>query len=270
MDAVFKALADSNRRRLLDSLNARDGQSLRELCGELEMSRQAVSKHLATLEAVNLVTTVRRGRQKLHYLNPIPINDIAERWIGRYHGRRVGMLAELKDTLEEAMTKPEFVYTTYIATTPQRLWRALTEPAFIRQWFEETGPESDWQVGSPVKWSSAPGQPPLDLDQVVLESDPPRRLSYTWHTYQPEHQEMFGWSDEHLAELRNEPRSIVTFDIEPTGDTVKLTVTHHGFEAETEMLRAVSQGWPILLSNLKSLLETGRTLQLHETGKAGS
>src|SRR5919201_1293205 len=126
MDGVFRALGDPSRRRLLDSLNAADGQSLRELCTGLEMARQSVSKHLAVLEAANLVTTVRRGRHKLHYLNAAPINDISERWITRYHHDRVHALADLKRALEEdsTMDRPSFVYTTYIRTTPERLWRA--------------------------------------------------------------------------------------------------------------------------------------------------
>jgi DNA-binding transcriptional ArsR family regulator len=123
MDAIFRALADPGRRRLLDSLNARNGQTLRELCAEMDMARQSVSKHLAVLEAANLVTTVWRGREKLHYLNPAPINDISERWIDRYEQQRVDALADLKRALENpTMNKPSFVYTTYIQTTPERLW----------------------------------------------------------------------------------------------------------------------------------------------------
>src|SRR5690242_5737878 len=114
MDEVFKALADASRRRLLDRLNARNGQSLRELCTGLDMARQSVSKHLAVLEAANLVTTVWHGREKLHYLNAEPINTIAERWINHYDRARVRALADLKTALEdEPMGKPEFVYTTY-------------------------------------------------------------------------------------------------------------------------------------------------------------
>jgi DNA-binding transcriptional ArsR family regulator len=101
MDAVFKALADASRRQLLDRLYAHNGQTLNELCARLDMSRQAVSKHLAVLEAANLVVTVRRGREKLHYLNPVPINDIAERWIGKYERKRLSALSELKKKLEE-------------------------------------------------------------------------------------------------------------------------------------------------------------------------
>src|SRR6478609_7964882 len=129
IDDVFRALADPSRRQLLDRLNVRNGQTLRELCAGLHMARQSVSKHLALLEAASLVTTVRRGREKLHYLNAAPINAIADRWITRYDQGRVHALADLKTALEDTtMQRPEFVYTTYINTTPERLWQALTEP----------------------------------------------------------------------------------------------------------------------------------------------
>ena len=101
MDAVFKALADPSRRRLLDLLHARNGQSLSELCGELDMTRQAVTKHLGILEGANLVVTQKRGREKVHYINPVPINDIADRWIGKFERHRVRALADLKKVLEE-------------------------------------------------------------------------------------------------------------------------------------------------------------------------
>src|ERR1700736_69496 len=100
MDGVFRSLADPGRRRLLDSLNGRNGQTLRELCADMDMARQSVSKHLAVLEAANLVTTLWRGREKLHYLNAAPINAIADRWINQYHRARVQTLADLKKTLE--------------------------------------------------------------------------------------------------------------------------------------------------------------------------
>jgi len=101
MDEVFKALADASRRELLDRLRADNGQTLNELSARLDMTRQAVSKHLAILESANLVATVRRGREKLHYLNPVPIHEIAERWIGKYERTRLDALAELKRGLEE-------------------------------------------------------------------------------------------------------------------------------------------------------------------------
>ena len=101
MDAVFKALADASRRALLDSLRADNGQALGELCQRLAMTRQAVSKHLAILEEANLVATVRRGREKLHYLNPVPIHEIAERWIGKFERHRLQALSELKKGMEK-------------------------------------------------------------------------------------------------------------------------------------------------------------------------
>ena len=257
MDAVFKALADASRRRLLDSLNARNGQTLRELSEGLDMTRQAVTKHLGILESAGLVTTLRRGREKLHYLNAAPINDITERWINQYDRARVHALADLKRALEETpMSQTEFVYVTYIRTSPERLWQALTEPAFIRRYFEGGGPESDWQVGSPVRWKMGPDGDNHDWDQHVLEAEPGRRLSYTWHNYEPEMAQLFGWSDEKLAELRKEKRAKVTFEIEPVGPAVKLTVIHDDFEPDSEMLKGVREGWPAILSNLKSLLET--------------
>lgn len=100
MDAVFKALADASRRELLDRLRAENGQTLNELCARLNMTRQAVSKHLAVLEEANLVATVKRGREKLHYLNPVPIHDIGERWIGKFEHSRLRALSDMKKALE--------------------------------------------------------------------------------------------------------------------------------------------------------------------------
>jgi uncharacterized protein YndB with AHSA1/START domain len=165
------------------------------------------------------------------------------------------------------MGDPVFVYTTYINTTPERLWRALTEPEFTRQYWGGLELESDWQVGSPVLLRYGPGEAAKDQGQVVLESDPYRRLAYSWHNYQPEHATIFGWSQERLAELQQEPRSRVAFDIEPAGDVVKLTVTHDGFAGETEMFKAVTGrleqsggGWLRVVASMKTLLETGASL----------
>lgn len=259
MDEVFRALADASRRRLLDSLNARNGQSLRELCAGLDMTRQSVSKHLAVLEAASLVTTLRRGREKLHYLNAAPVNAIADRWISQYDRERVRALADLKTALEqEPMTSNAFVYTTYINTTPERLWQALTEPAFTRRYWGATF-ESDWTAGSGMTWEQA-GVTTADPAQVVLESEPCRRLAYSWHTMTPEFAAAFGFSDEFRDKVAGERRSKVTFDIEQVGQIVKLTVIHDDFEPGSLVLENVSQGWPAILANLKTLLETGDTL----------
>ena len=105
MDAVFKALADESRRKLLDALHQHSGQTLTELCGLLAMTRQAVTKHLTVLEAANLVTTVWRGREKLHYLNPVPLHEIYERWIDKYERQRLQALSDLKKGLESHQPK---------------------------------------------------------------------------------------------------------------------------------------------------------------------
>jgi len=105
MDAVFKALADESRRKLLDVLHKDNGQTLGELCAHLDMTRQAVTKHLLLLEAANLVAVIWRGREKLHYLNPVPLQEIYERWIGKYELHRLRALSELKRGLEEHKEK---------------------------------------------------------------------------------------------------------------------------------------------------------------------
>ncbi|UCM88184.1 ArsR/SmtB family transcription factor [Streptomyces marincola] len=259
MDEVFKALADAGRRRLLDSLNARNGQTLRELCSQLDMARQSVSKHLALLEAAGLVTSVRRGREKLHYLDAGPVNAIADRWLSRYDRARAQALADLKHALEEPpMTDPAFVYTTYIRTTPERLWQALTDPAFTRRyWGLEFA--TDWRAGSPMTWTGQ-GLAAPDPEQVVLESEPHRRLAYTWHGLTPEWAEAAGVDAETYAALAAEPRSKVAFEIEPLGGTVRLTVVHDGFVPGSTLRGMVKHGWPAIVSGLKTLLETGDTL----------
>jgi uncharacterized protein YndB with AHSA1/START domain/DNA-binding transcriptional ArsR family regulator len=259
MDAVFKALADTSRRSLLDSLNARNGQTLTELCAGLEMTRQSVSKHLTLLEEARLITTTWRGREKVHHLNAEPINAIADRWISRYHRQRVQALADLKTALEETtMSNAEFVYTTYIRTTPEALWRALTDPAFTIRYWGMTF-DTDWQAGSSMVWLQG-GTKIVDSAQQVLESVPYRRLSYSWHTLTPEWAEQVGISADYVAKASAQPRSTVTFDLEPEGAMVKLTVIHDGIDPDSVVLASVRQGWPAIVSSLKSLLETGEPL----------
>jgi uncharacterized protein YndB with AHSA1/START domain/DNA-binding transcriptional ArsR family regulator len=263
VDEVFKALADPSRRRLLDRLNEQNGQSLRELGAGLGMARQSVSKHLAVLEAANLVTSVRRGREKLHYLNAAPISDIADRWISHYDRARVDALADLKRALEgTTMEKPEFVYTTYIRTTPELLWRALTEPAFTQRYWN-TSFHSTWEVGAPMTWDHH-GVTIADPEQVVLEYDPFHRLSYTWHTFTPELADAVGISADVMARCSAERRrSKVTFELEPVsrsgtepaGALTKLTVVHDGFDDGSLVAELVSGGWPRVVSALKTMLE---------------
>jgi DNA-binding transcriptional ArsR family regulator/uncharacterized protein YndB with AHSA1/START domain len=254
MDEVFKALADPSRRLLLDSLNTRNGQSLRQLCARLAMARQSVSKHLAVLEAANLVTTVWQGREKLHYLNAEPINAIADRWMTQYDRVRAQSLADLKTALEsDPMGSTAFVYTTYIRTTPERLWQAITDPAFSRRYMGHAM-VSDWNKGSTYVWDER-GLQIEHPGQVILEFDPYRRLAFTFHTFVPEIASIADLSEETLARAAAERRSKVSFDIAPDGDQVKLTVIHDDLEPDGTVRQLISGGWPYKLANLKSGLE---------------
>ena len=156
------------------------------------------------------------------------------------------------------MSKPEFVYTTYISTTPERLWQALTDPAFTRRYWNSAF-DTDWQPGSAMTWDNQ-GVRIADPEQVVLEADPYRRLSYTWHTFTPELATAIHLDEETYRQAAAEARSKVTFEIEPAGQQVKLTVVHDGFEPGSVVLQSVSTGWPQVLSGLKTLLESGAPL----------
>lgn len=264
-DHVFKALADPNRRLLLDTLNTRNGQTLHELCAGLDMARQSVSKHLAVLESANLVSTTRRGREKFHFLNAEPINAIADRWMTQYDRARAGALADLKTALqnhhpEHHAMDNSFVYITYIQTTPDQLWNALTDPAFTKRYWGVTL-QSDWNVDSTVTWE-LDGITMADPEQVVLVADRPNRLSYRWHTFTPDFLAKFDDDEGTLAAALSERRSKITFEIEPVGSLCKLTVTQDDFEPGSSVLAGVSQGWPPILASLKTLLETGEPLAL--------
>ena len=128
-DTVFRALADPTRRALLDRLRERNGQTLGELCEPLAMARQSATQHLGVLEAANLITTVRRGRLKLHYLNPVALWEIQERWIDRFEPPRLRTLSAIKRRAEEhpMADRPDYVYVTYIKSSPERVWDALTD-----------------------------------------------------------------------------------------------------------------------------------------------
>src|SRR4051794_14742805 len=259
MDEVFRALGDPSRRLLLDNLNERNGQTLTELCAGLDMARQSVSKHLAVLEAANLVTTVRRGREKLHYLNAEPINEIEQRWINEYDRSRIQALGDLKHALEGSeVENPQFVYTTYINATPELVWKGITDPAFTKRYWDMEF-ITDWKAGSPITWVNH-GVTIADPEQRVLESDPFRHLSYTWHSFTPEFAKAVDIDEARRARIATEKRSHATFDIEDADGITKLTVLHQFFEPESEVVKMVSQGWPRVFAGLKTLLETGELL----------
>ena len=225
------------------------------------MARQSVSKHLAVLEAANLVTTVRRGREKHHYLNAAPINEIAERWITRYEQERVNALADLKRALEDDRRGDRHACVRLRDLHPDHAGEAvagLTEPAFTERYWSISF-ETDWQAGSRMTWKTR-GLAIADPEQVVLESEPYRRLSYTWQTHSPEWARALGLTEDASDRLASEPRSKVTFEIEPLGDQVKLTVIHDDLLPGGLTGSLISNGWPRVVANLKTLLETGDTL----------
>jgi uncharacterized protein YndB with AHSA1/START domain len=237
VDEVFRALADPTRRHLLDRLHERTGLTLSELCADLAMARQSATQHLSILEAANLVTAVRHGRERLHYLNPVPIHEIQQRWIHKFEAPRLQALSAIKRAAEELpmSTVPTFVYVTYIEASPERVWRALTDADLSAQYWGHRN-ESDWQVGSEWRHVRPDGSGIADVVGEVLEADPPRRLVIT-----------FGGATK------------ATFTIDPHGDIVRLTLTHEDLPSMDEY-EAAAAGWPAVLANLKSLLETGHAL----------
>jgi uncharacterized protein YndB with AHSA1/START domain len=164
-----------------------------------------------------------------------------------------------EDTIVSAT---EFHYLMAIKATPERVWEGLTDSALLRRYHGAWGPESDWKQGAVVRWSMSSEREFRDYGQAVLVSEPPRRLVYTWHNYEPEMREMFGWTEEQLTEKRKEKVSKVSFEIEPLGEGSQLTVLHDDFSPGSEMLAGISEGWPMLLSSMKTLLETGEPMDL--------
>jgi uncharacterized protein YndB with AHSA1/START domain len=242
MDEVFKALADPTRRSLLDELFRRDGQTLSELEQRLPMTRFGVMKHLKLLEEAGLVTTQRRGREKLHFLNPVPIRLVHDRWVSKYAEPWAATLTGLKKTLEEHVM--EKVFEIYIKTTPERLWEAITDSELRSKYNFGVGVRSDWTPGS--RYEAVHPQSPTPISEGEnLEVDPPRRLVQSFRAL---------WGEDVIAE----GTSRVTWEIEPVGDSCRLTVIHDQLpEGANDQLYG---GWPMILSGLKTLLETGELL----------
>jgi len=246
MESAFRALADPHRRTLLDRLRDRDGQALGELEGALpQMSRFGVMKHLRVLEDAHLVTTRRDGRRKLHFLNPVPIRLIADRWISRYAAPLVEAMAGIKQSVERRTMSgsPKHVYEVYIAATPHQVWRALTESEFTRQYYYGNDVESDWKPGSPMVYRNPDGTAAIECE--IVEADAPSKLVHTF---------FFPGTDESPSRC--------TWSIEARGDATLLVLTHDEFDGETSTYKSVAHGWVPILSGLKTLLETGKPLEI--------
>ncbi|MCU1590380.1 MAG: ArsR family transcriptional regulator [Frankiales bacterium] len=241
MDEVFKALADPTRRELLDELFRSDGQSLSALEERFAMTRFGVMKHLKLLEEAGLVVTRKRGREKLHFLNPVPIQLVYDRWVSKYAQGWTSALSDLKADLEKTMEK---VFEIYIRTTPERLWEAITDPEIRSKYQFGVRIDSDFTPGSRFEQSS-PNAPGLLGEGVNLEVDPPRRLVQTMNAL---------WGDD----VKAEGTSRVTWEISQVGDSCCLVVTHDQLrEGANNQLYG---GWPMILSGLKTWLETGELL----------
>ena len=241
VDLVFRALADPTRRALLDELFARDGQTLVSLTARHDMTRIAVAKHLKILEDAGLIVSRRQGREKLHYLNPVPIRQLHDRWVSKYTEPWAAGLADLKHELEDQM---ERVFEIYIRTTPERLWEAITDPVIRAKYHFGASVESDWTAGSPYRLGHPTAERPL-AEGENLVVDRPRRLVQTMRA-------LWGPDAEQAGTSR------VTWEIEPVGDSCRLTVIHDQLppDAPAELYG----GWPMILSGLKTWLETGETL----------
>ena len=243
MDEVFKALADPTRRSLLDELFQEDGQTLSALEARLPMTRFGVMKHLRVLEEAGLVTTKRRGREKLHFLNPVPIRLVHDRWVSKYAEPWAATLSGLKHRLEDRPM--EKVFEIYIKTTPgaalggDHRQRDEAEVQLRRRASARTG-----RAGSGYE-AVHEGAGIRISEGENLEVDPPRRLVQSFNAL---------WSDD----VKTEGTSRVTWEIEPVGDSCRLTVTHDELrEGANDELYG---GWPMILSGLKTLLETGELL----------
>jgi uncharacterized protein YndB with AHSA1/START domain/DNA-binding transcriptional ArsR family regulator len=258
MDEVFKALADPTRRTLLDQLFEQDGQTLSTLEQRLPMTRFGVMKHLKVLEQAGLLTTRRQGREKLHFLNPVPIRLVHDRWVSKYSEPWAATLTGLKARIEErtemnaqnsgkrpwTASPTDKVFEIYIKATPERLWEAITDDEMRRKYWFGAGVVSDWTPGSRVE-TVHPNAGVLLGEGENLEVDPPRLLVQSFRAL---------WSED----VKREGTSRVTWEIEPVGDSCRVTVTHDELRegANSELYG----GWPMILSGLKTLLETGETL----------
>jgi uncharacterized protein YndB with AHSA1/START domain len=240
MDDVFRALADPTRRSLLDELFKEDGQSLSALEGRLPMTRFGVMKHLRVLEEAGLVVTRRRGREKLHFLNAVPIQLIHDRWVDKYTAPWAATLSELKHKLEDRTM--EKVFEIYIKTTPERLWEAITDTDMRRKYTFGAVVTSDWTPGS--RYEGVGLATPI-FEGENLEVDPPRRLVQSFRAL---------WGED----VKSEGTSRVTYEIEPVGDSCRLIVTHDQLREDAN--NQLYGGWSMVLSGLKTLLETGEML----------
>jgi uncharacterized protein YndB with AHSA1/START domain len=241
MEAVFKALADQTRRDLLDELFRLDGQTLTALAGRFAMTRVAVAKHLRLLEDAQLVITRRHGREKRHFLNAVPIRLIHDRWVTKYTQGWTEALADLKNDLEDTMEK---VFEIYIRCSPERLWQTIIDPDARTRYQFGARVQSSWMADSTYQVVHPQAPRPL-IEGENIEVDPPRRLVQSYRA---------RWDDDVAAA----GTSRVTWEIEPVGDSCRLCVIHDELPVDADP--HLYGGWPMILSGLKTWIETGEQL----------
>ena len=248
MFPVFRALSDPSRRLLLDRLFERDGQTLGELCTYLpEMTRFGVMRHLDVLESADLVTTRRVGREKRHYLNPVPIRQLHDRWISKYAEPVIGALSAMKRHMERPMDRIDHVYSVYIQAPPERVWQAITDGTETERYYYGTRVASSWDPGAPLVYTYPDGT--TAADGKVLEIDPPKRLLMTFHA---------RWDPQVEAEGPVE----MAWVLDAEGEATKLTVTTSGLIAGSQTAAEFGGGIVYIVSGLKTFVETGQPLSV--------
>jgi uncharacterized protein YndB with AHSA1/START domain/DNA-binding transcriptional ArsR family regulator len=252
-DPVFSALADPTRRLLLDRLFERDGRTLGDLVLAVPgMSRFGVMKHLRVLEAADLVTTRRVGRETHHYLNPVPIRRLHDRWLDKYRTRAADVLLDLQMSVERMedvpvtqTLAPSFVSSVFIKASPETVWRAITESDMTIRYYYGSRIDTNWQPSSPYQMTRDGA---LQIEGVIVEADPPRRLVQTFHAV---------WDEA----VKADPPSRVTWELaDAMPGVTRVTIVHEQLGAGSATLEQVSGGWPFILSGLKTVLETGEVL----------
>ena len=249
MAPIFRALGDPGRRELLDQLFERDGQTLGELCSYLPgMTRFGVMKHLAVLEEAGLLTTQKVGREKRHFLNPVPIRLVHDRWIGKFAEPVVGAMSAMKRTLEATVDTVDHVYSVYIKATPERVWRAITDGDDSVRYYYGTRVASDWTPGAPITYTYPDGS--IAADGAVIDIEPGRKVTMSFHP---------RWDPE--TEAGGPIRMTWAVEAGEDGGPTRLTVTSAlvpGSRVEAEF----SGGVVLIVSGLKTMVETGEPLSV--------
>jgi uncharacterized protein YndB with AHSA1/START domain/DNA-binding transcriptional ArsR family regulator len=249
MDKIFKALSDKSRRQILDLVKNKPGINVNDLTEHFEFSRFAVMKHIKIMENADLIVSKKSGKNKLLYLNAMPIQYMYDRWISKFSKEWASSLAELKYTLEKEGEKMEndlkHIFVTYIKTTKEKLWEALTKGELTKKYYYNTEINSDLKPGSKIIYTrkNEKGDVEIPIKGKILEIEPMKKLVHTFS-------------------LQNDDKpSKVTYEIEEANDSIKLTLTHDGFDEKTVTYNSVVEGWPLIFSALKTYLETGNILK---------